>query len=995
VLPSSRYFCCFALVLLNTSGSETLHAGNVVAWSTNPYGGGPPVPVAATNVVLLAGGYAQTMALRSNGTLTAWGNVSLPGGLSNIVHMASGDTFALAVKNDGTVTGWGTEVYYGETSIPAGLLEVTAVGAGFNHVVALKADGTVQSWGCGFSGQCFWPTDTNFVAISCGGYHSLGLRADRTVVRWSFGEVDPKPVVSNVVAIAAGGYHDLLLLQDGTVQVWGDPGVYDYGQTNLLPGISNAVGVAAGIYHNVVLKKNGTAQAWGYNDYAQCNVPAALTNAIAVAAGAFHSLALTGTPNHAPGPAIVRQPTTAPVLNGSRALLSVGVMGVTPLSYQWRRDGIAIPDATNDFLELTVTTNQVGAYSVQVSNVDGTNLSSSAAVSVFIPPQITQVPVGLVAPVGSNVVIHAEAIGLPAPALQWLRNGSAVSFQTNLDLTLPNVQTSQAGNYSLRATSFAGSVVSPSATLLVDSPPVFTKQPTNITVYLGESVTFRTTATGPAPLNYQWRYNNTNISGATSNSFTIPAVALTQAGDYSVMVSSPFFTTNSTNALLTVLDGLPLLQAAPTNTAIFPGGSISLGATFSGSKPQTYQWFFNSNAIPNGTNLTLSLTGVRSNQTGWYAIAASNSWGGLLSPAAFVSLIDVAYWGALGDGQTVLRPNPLTPPPAYLTNIVAVAAGSSYALALHADGTVQGWGGGASGQTNVPNGLTNVVAIACGSSHFLALRANGTVAGWGYNTSGQAAVPANLSNVVAIAGGAAHSLALLNDGTVRAWGNNSSGQSTVPASATNIVAIACGNSHNLALRSDGSVLGWGYNGSGQTTIPTEVSNIVAIDAGTTHSLAVNAVGNVFAWGADAYGQGSTSKISISNAVAVAGGDFHSVALLEDGNVMPWGDTRSFQTNVPPGLSNVTAIAAAATYSLALVTGVPQRSALLTQPARHVMSFTVAIPSRSGRVYRLEYKTALNDPTWTALPLITGNGGTLTLTDSVASDAHRFYRVREW
>jgi alpha-tubulin suppressor-like RCC1 family protein len=995
MLPGGRYSWSLALVLLVASGTETVRAGNVVAWSTNPYGGGPPVPVAASNVVLLAGGYSQSLALRSNGTLTAWGYVALPGGLSNIVHMASGDTFALAVKDNGTVTGWGSEVYYGETTIPAGLLEVTAVGAGFNHVVALKADGTVQSWGCGFSGQCFWPVDTNFVAISVGGYHSLGLRADHTVVRWSFGEVDAKPVVSNVVAIAAGGYHDLLLFQDGTVEVWGDPGVYDYGQTNLLPGISNVVGVAAGIYHNVLLKKDGTVQAWGYNYYAQCNVPVTLTNAIAVAAGAFHSLALTGTPNNAPGPAIVRQPTAAPVLNGSRALLSVGVMGATPLSYQWRRDGIAIPGATNDYLELTVTTNQVGAYSVLVSNAAGTNLSSSAAVSVFILPQVTQVSSGTVAPVGSNVALHAEAIGLPPPALQWLRNGSAVSGQTNQDLTLTNVQISQAGNYSLRATNYAGSVVSANIAIMVDSPPGFTKQPTNSAVYVGEPVTFRTTATGTAPLSYQWRYNSTNIPGAISNSFTIPAVSLNQAGDYSVLVTSPFFATNSTNAFLTVLDGLPLLQAAPTNTPIFPGGSIALSATFSGSKPQTYQWFFNSNVVPTGTNLTLSLTGVRSNQTGWYAVAASNSWGGLLSPAAFVSLIDVACWGDVGDRQTITRPNPLNPPPASLTNLVAVAGGRFYALVLRADGTVQGWGDGSSGQTNVPNGLTNVVAIASGNSHFLALRADGTVAGWGFNTSGQAAVPADLSNVVAIAGGAAHSLALLHDGTVRAWGNNNSGQSTVPASATNIVAIACSSSHNLALRSDGSVLGWGYNGSGQVTIPAGLSNIVAISAGTSHSLAVNAAGKVFAWGANTYGQGDASNIPVSNAVAVAGGDFHSVALLADGNVMPWGDNRYLQITVPVGLSNVTAIAAANTYSLALVTGAPQRHALLTQPARQATSFTVAIPSRSGRVYRLEYKTALTETTWTALPLVAGNGRTLTLTDPAANDALRFYRVREW
>jgi hypothetical protein len=47
-----------------------------------------------------------------------------------------------------------------------------------------------------------------------------------------------------------------------------------------------------------------------------------------------------------------------------------------------------------------------------------------------------------------------------------------------------------------------------------------------------------------------------------------------------------------------------------------------------------------------------------------------------------------------------------------LTNIVAVAAGSFYSLALRADGTITAWGEDAEGQTDIPTGLTNVVAIA-------------------------------------------------------------------------------------------------------------------------------------------------------------------------------------------------------------------------------------------------------------------------------------------
>ena len=94
------------------------------------------------------------------------------------------------------------------------------------------------------------------------------------------------------------------------------------------------------------------------------------------------------------------------------------------------------------------------------------------------------------------------------------------------------------------------------------------------------------------------------------------------------------------------------------------------------------------------------------------------------------------------------------------------------------------------GQTTIPAGLTNVVAIAAGSDYSLALKADGTVVGWGNNFYGQITIPAGLTNVVAIAAGDLHSLALKADGTVVGWGDNSYGETTIPGGLTNVVAIA-------------------------------------------------------------------------------------------------------------------------------------------------------------------------------------------------------------
>jgi alpha-tubulin suppressor-like RCC1 family protein len=56
--------------------------------------------------------------------------------------------------------------------------------------------------------------------------------------------------------------------------------------------------------------------------------------------------------------------------------------------------------------------------------------------------------------------------------------------------------------------------------------------------------------------------------------------------------------------------------------------------------------------------------------------------------------------------------------------------------------------------------LSNVVAVASGSSHNLALKKDGKIVVWGKNTFGQTNLPPDLSNVVSIAAGSVHSLAL-------------------------------------------------------------------------------------------------------------------------------------------------------------------------------------------------------------------------------------------
>ena len=123
-----------------------------------------------------------------------------------------------------------------------------------------------------------------------------------------------------------------------------------------------------------------------------------------------------------------------------------------------------------------------------------------------------------------------------------------------------------------------------------------------------------------------------------------------------------------------------------------------------------------------------------------------------------------------------------------------------------ADGSLVAWGSNSSGQTNAAAGLTNLVAIAAGSSHNLALKEDGTVIAWGLNTSGQTNVPPGLTNVGSGCRGRFFRLALRADGSVIAWGDNTFNQTNVPIGLTNVIAIAGGGYHGLALIGDGPPL---------------------------------------------------------------------------------------------------------------------------------------------------------------------------------------------
>ena len=135
---------------------------------------------------------------------------------------------------------------------------------------------------------------------------------------------------------------------------------------------------------------------------------------------------------------------------------------------------------------------------------------------------------------------------------QWLFNAAPLPDATNSSYTIGNVQTNDAGGYSVIATNTFGNATSSVATLTVIVAPVILVNPASLTVVTGSTAGFSVSAIGAAPLGYQWQFDSTNIAGAVASTYAVSNAQLSDQGPYSVVVSNYAGSVTSTPASLTV-----------------------------------------------------------------------------------------------------------------------------------------------------------------------------------------------------------------------------------------------------------------------------------------------------------------------------------------------------------------------------------------------------------------------------------------------------------
>jgi endonuclease/exonuclease/phosphatase family metal-dependent hydrolase len=259
-------------------------------------------------------------------------------------------------------------------------------------------------------------------------------------------------------------------------------------------------------------------------------------------------------------PSITNQPQSQIVTEGDNVTFTITAGGTAPLAYQWQFSGTNLAGATDSVLNLTaVTTNQGGPYSVAITNAAGATNSQAALLTVNPavqgPPVITAQPQGLTVNQGDNAALSVTSSGTKPLSYQWQLNGIDLSGATSNILMLTGVTTNQAGDYSVVVTNSLGATNSQPATLTVippPQPPFITEQPQGQIVHEGDDVTIAVTAAGSLPLGYQWRFNGTNLPGATDSILLLTDVTTNQGGSYAVSITNFLGSTNSLPAVLTI-----------------------------------------------------------------------------------------------------------------------------------------------------------------------------------------------------------------------------------------------------------------------------------------------------------------------------------------------------------------------------------------------------------------------------------------------------------
>jgi hypothetical protein len=335
------------------------------------------------------------------------------------------------------------------------------------------------------------------------------------------------------------------------------------------------------------------------------------------------------------------QPASQIVLTGDMARLSVAVLAVPPFYYQWRFNGIDLPDETNATLTLAnMQAGEAGNYSVVVTNRFGSGTSSVATITL-LESFFENFEPG----------IHVE---------RWSAFSGGAVLATNYGGSVSGVNSLWLGGV------FVGPVDGRMASRFAMTRPLDTRLGGRVDFYLriadGSSFPWES-AELPLegirleyfiPGGQDWvefgRYDSTNYYAWTHVLQNIPLAAQTTNTQF--RWRQPHF--SDTNTAHWALDDIyvdlaprPLtIVGQPTNQPTLVGGSATFVVGIQGSAPLAYQWRRNGTNMSGATDSIFTIVNVQSNDAGAYDVVITNRFGAITS--ASPSLVVLPLSSATG-----------------------------------------------------------------------------------------------------------------------------------------------------------------------------------------------------------------------------------------------------------------------------------------------------------------------------------------------------------
>lgn len=403
-------------------------------------------------------------------------------------------------------------------------------------------------------------------------------------------------------------------------------------------------------------------------------VVAAANDALYVG-GAFTSLRGEPHRNFAVFPAIgapmiVQHPIGTTLRRGLSTTLAASVAGTAPLSLQWQRNGTNVAGATNLTLALNnLQTAQSGIYALVASNALGLASSLPTEVLVTEPLGVSRALGNIGVSPGTNIQFSIVATGSPPPRFQWKLNGVPVPGAEGPTFSLDNVDTADSGVFnvtiyngidtiesaraalsvngvtSVSADSFASrTVLTGAAGTVIGHNGASTREPgeaLHAGKIGGRSIWFSWIAPASGVATFSTRgcafdtllavYTNVLVSGTNlvaadddgDGYFTSTVTFSAEAGkEYQIVVDGyggasgrVVFHWEST----AIPEAVPVILRQPAGLSVAEGANavFNVGARGPGL---SYQWYRSGRLLLSGTNATLTITNVRSENVGAYSV---------------------------------------------------------------------------------------------------------------------------------------------------------------------------------------------------------------------------------------------------------------------------------------------------------------------------------------------------------------------------------------